>query len=138
MKLYFHLFLVGITLALLYPALAPLVDHHAAERHPSHVHLYAGGVPISHDHFLETHHSHGHQGSGLPWSLEAGPDGNIVILPADETGAIGSVVVAVSALLTTLIALVFAQLLIKAVNTQQWALRGNIPLLDPPPPRFSV
>jgi hypothetical protein len=48
-----------LMLALLYPSLLSLADHHAAERVPTHSHVAAGaqGVP-THSHAFETAHTH--------------------------------------------------------------------------------
>lgn len=44
--------------ALLMSALGPMLDHHFAERHPAHGHLYLGAVEPEHTHPFE--HSHVH------------------------------------------------------------------------------
>lgn len=44
--------------ALLVSALGPLLDHHFAERHPAHGHLYPGAVGPEHSHPFEHSHIH--------------------------------------------------------------------------------
>jgi hypothetical protein len=50
----------GLLLALMYPSLLALLDHHAAERVPTHSHLAAGShVGSAHNHGFEAEHGHG-------------------------------------------------------------------------------
>ena len=44
--------------ALLVSALGPMLDHHFAERHPAHGHLYLGAVGPEHSHAFEHSHIH--------------------------------------------------------------------------------
>lgn len=44
--------------ALLMSALGPMLDHHFAERHPAHGHLYSGGAGTEHSHPFERSHIH--------------------------------------------------------------------------------
>ena len=44
--------------ALLVSALGPMIDHHFAERHPAHGHLYLGAVGPEHSHPFEHSHIH--------------------------------------------------------------------------------
>lgn len=44
--------------ALLVSALGPMLDHHFAERHPAHGHLYLGAVGPEHSHPFEHPHIH--------------------------------------------------------------------------------
>ena len=43
---------------LLASALGPMLDHHFAERHPAHGHLYMGAVGLDHSHPFENSHIH--------------------------------------------------------------------------------
>ena len=44
--------------ALLASALGPMLDHHFAERHPAHGHLYLGAADSGHSHPFEHSHIH--------------------------------------------------------------------------------
>lgn len=44
--------------ALLASAVGPMLDHHFAERHPAHGHLYLGAVSPGHSHPYEHSHIH--------------------------------------------------------------------------------
>ena len=44
--------------ALLASAVGPMLDHHFAERHPAHGHLYLGAVGPEHSHPFEHSHIH--------------------------------------------------------------------------------
>ncbi len=44
--------------ALLLPSLGPLLDHHFAERHPAHGHLYLGSPSPEHTHPFRHSHTH--------------------------------------------------------------------------------
>ena len=70
---------------LMAPSVAPLVDHHFAERQPAHQHL---GVPYGHVHTYGGGHVHDYAGPGLDdadgngtafYKSEAGPAGAIVL-----------------------------------------------------------
>ena len=43
---------------LLVSALGPMLDHHFAERHPAHAHIYLGAVSLDHSHPFEHSHIH--------------------------------------------------------------------------------
>lgn len=67
---------------LLLPSLGPLLDHHFAERHPAHGHIYLGAVGLEHSHPFERPHSH-HDGMYAP----AAGEGNVVFFaPYDGAG----------------------------------------------------
>ena len=51
-------------LALMLPMAGPLLDHHFAERHPGHTHVYLGEVAPGHLHSYEALHSHNHHHHG--------------------------------------------------------------------------
>ena len=68
--------------ALLLSALGPMMDHHFAERHPAHGHLYLGAAGAGHTHPFE--HSHIHYDALY---APAPGDGSIVFLaPYDGMG----------------------------------------------------
>ncbi len=67
---------------LLLPSLGPLLDHHFAERHPAHGHLYLGGAGPEHSHPFEHPHVH-YDGMYAP----APGDRNVVFFaPYDGAG----------------------------------------------------
>ena len=68
--------------ALLVTALGPMLDHHYAERHPAHGHLYLGVVIPEHSHPFE--HSHIHH-DGL-YALAPGDENIIFFAPYDGSG----------------------------------------------------
>ena len=47
-------------LGLLLPFLGPVVDHHFAERHPAHQHIYLGAAVPEHQHSYQAAHRHHH------------------------------------------------------------------------------
>ena len=47
-----------LVIALLASALGPMLDHHFAERHPGHGHLYLGAVSPGHSHPFQHSHIH--------------------------------------------------------------------------------
>lgn len=47
-------------LGLFLPFLGPVVDHHFAERHPAHQHLYLGAAVPEHQHLYQAAHRHHH------------------------------------------------------------------------------
>lgn len=47
-------------LGLLLPFLGPVVDHHFAERHPAHQHIYLGAAVPEHQHRYQAAHRHHH------------------------------------------------------------------------------
>ena len=51
-------------LAMLLPLAGPLLDHHFAERHPGHTHVYLGQKVPGHLHSYEALHSHHHHDHG--------------------------------------------------------------------------
>ena len=68
--------------ALLVSALGPMLDHHFAERHPAHGHLYLGGAGPDHSHPFE--HSHVHYDAMY---APAPGDGNVLYFaPYDGMG----------------------------------------------------
>ena len=68
--------------ALLTSALGPMLDHHFAERHPAHGHLYLGVADSDHLHSFE--HSHVHYDAMY---APAPGDGNVVFFaPYDVIG----------------------------------------------------
>ena len=64
--------------ALFLPALGPLLDHHYAERQPSHTHVYLGPAAPDHVHPFEVdgHHAHHHH--------HGAPSGGIVYLASHD------------------------------------------------------
>ena len=69
--------------ALLVSALGPMLDHHFAERHPAHGHLYLGAVIPEHSHPFE--HSHIHYDE--LYAPAPGGDENVIFFaPYDGSG----------------------------------------------------
>jgi|GEM_PF-2479098 hypothetical protein len=65
--------------ALLLPVAGPIIDHHYAERLPSHGHVYTDGPELSHEHDLSN--SHEHSGTTVLAVDESGPS----VLPVPAT-----------------------------------------------------
>ena len=68
--------------SLLVSALGPMLDHHFAERHPAHGHLYLGAVGPEHSHPYE--HSHIHY-DGL-YAPAPGDENILYFAPYDGSG----------------------------------------------------
>ena len=68
--------------ALLMSALGPMLDHHFAERHPAHGHLYLGAVGPDHSHPFE--HSHVHYGE--MYAPAPGDESILFFAPYDGSG----------------------------------------------------
>ncbi len=67
---------------LLISALGPMLDHHFAERHPAHGHLYLVGETPNHFHPFE--HSHIHY--DVMYSPVPGPESIVFFSPNDGAG----------------------------------------------------
>ena len=76
--------LVAATLAL--SSLGPLLDHHFAERHPGHSHLFFGTAGMVHSHDFQR--SHDHHGSWMygPVLGKGGIDRVAFLMPNDGIG----------------------------------------------------
>lgn len=76
------LMVMGLALS----SLGPMLDHHFAERHPGHRHLYLGAALPGHSHGYER--SHVHYGAWMYGPAAAGsPSGGIVfVMPNDGAG----------------------------------------------------
>ncbi len=70
--------------ALLMSALGPAADHHFAERHPGHAHLYLGPEVPDHLHSYETRNAHFHSHGAL--SDGPTPEGVIYLTTHDGSG----------------------------------------------------
>jgi hypothetical protein len=57
----YRLFLTVALFALFLPLFGPMLDHHVAERHPYHAHIYFSPSATGHVHFYEDGNSHGHR-----------------------------------------------------------------------------
>ncbi|HZA24230.1 MAG TPA: hypothetical protein VFA32_16780 [Dehalococcoidia bacterium] len=55
----YRLFSIASLFALFLPFFGPILDHHMAERHPYHAHVYFSSA-TDHVHFYENNHSHSH------------------------------------------------------------------------------
>jgi hypothetical protein len=69
--LLYQLFIVAALSALFMPFFGPMLDHHFAERQPSHQHVFFGSASAEHVHFYEAAHTHFHA-----HDLLVNPDGN--------------------------------------------------------------
>ena len=69
--LLYQLFIVAAVSALFMPFFGPMLDHHFAERQPSHEHVFLGSASAEHVHFYEAAHTHFHV-----HDLPATPGGN--------------------------------------------------------------
>jgi hypothetical protein len=58
--LLYQLFIVAAVSALFMPFFGPMLDHHFAERQPSHGHIFFGPADAEHVHFYEAAHTHFH------------------------------------------------------------------------------
>ena len=58
---------------LLLPFLGPVVDHHFAERHPAHQHIYLGAAVPEHQHRYQAAHRH-HRHQTAPRPGDSRPD----------------------------------------------------------------
>ena len=91
--------LVVFSLALSW--MGPMLDHHFAERHPGHQHIYLGVANPEHSHEFQLFHSHNRLGTllsatGLP--LQNAGDGIVFVTPAGGSAhGIADITVPVSA-----------------------------------------
>jgi hypothetical protein len=58
--LLYQLFIVAAVSALFMPFFGPMLDHHFAERQPSHGHIFFGPADAEHVHFYEAAQTHFH------------------------------------------------------------------------------
>ena len=75
--------LVVVSLALSW--MGPMLDHHFAERHPGHQHIYLSGANPEHSHDFQPFHSHSGPGSLLLAAEDTPantPDGILFVVPA--------------------------------------------------------
>lgn len=82
---------------LLFPALAPALDHHFAERQPWHGHLYTGHALPEHSHLAGAWHSHGHRPADEgPRAAAGGLSEGVAFLAQDDgmtpLGAVASLI----------------------------------------------
>jgi hypothetical protein len=73
--------------ALALTSLGPMLDHHFAERHPGHQHLYLGSASPDHSHAYE--HSHANHGAWMyaPSASDGKrSDGVVFVMPGDGAG----------------------------------------------------
>ena len=86
-----------VVISLLLLSFGPMLDHHFAERHPGHQHIYLGSASADHSHTFERFH--GHDSAELLRLLmqpthDYSANGIVIITPTDGTGP-GPVEVAV-------------------------------------------
>lgn len=76
--------------ALTLSSLGPMLDHHFAERHPGHNHLYLGTALPDHSHSYQS--SHSHYGAWMYVPADAGsPTGGIaIVMPNDGWGHVAA------------------------------------------------
>lgn len=90
-------------LGLFLPFLGPVADHHFAERHPAHQHLYLGAAVPEHQHRYQTAHRHHHPINHQPGHHRvgdyriSGPDAPAVALLTPADGSVPVVADIVSA-----------------------------------------
>ena len=85
-----QLICLALVVALALLTLGPMFDHHFAERHPGHHHLYLGPAPDEHDHGFAQYHTHRALWLTTSAALEAdGPEeaGAVYFSPSDGTAA---------------------------------------------------
>ena len=81
-----------LVVAIALMSLGPMLDHHFAERHPGHQHVFLGAADSSHSHTFDK--SHAHYGSWMygpaPSSFSSSPSGEsasiIFLMPNDGAG----------------------------------------------------
>ena len=122
---------------LLYSAIAPVFDHHVAERRPEHGHLYPHGIPSEHKHLTQDSHPHGSQHSGLIESGETDEANGVIVLPADDFAVVGSSLVLIHTAIIDLLMVGPDGFLTKTDQQAKWAVLNNIPLTETPPPRYT-
>ena len=81
-----------LLMALFFPLLGAMMDHHFAERQPGHLHIFLWGAPASHLHHHDTLHSHGDFGIAQPGAESATTilKNNVIFLPSDGEGTAGA------------------------------------------------
>lgn len=90
-------------LGLFLPFLGPVADHHFAERHPAHQHLYLGAAVPEHQHRYQAAHRHHHPINHQPGHHQpgdyriSGPDAPPVAFLAPADGGVPVVADIVSA-----------------------------------------
>ena len=127
-----------LLMALFFPMLGAMVDHHFAERQPGHSHIFLSGAPTDHLHHHEALHSHEAFGVALPGAESATTilKNNVIFLPSDGEGTAGAPALGITlAMLTSAIAVVMFTMLTQVLPPGQRPLRGVILSLEPPPPR---
>ena len=75
-----HLFTVAAVTALFLPLFGPLLDHHFAERQPSHAHIYLDGPVYEHLHSFEKSDDHHPSRPSAEANAYGGQAGDVVIL----------------------------------------------------------
>lgn len=119
--------------ALALSALGPMLDHHFAERHPGHLHLYLGSAGPDHSHSYQDNHSH--NGSQMYGPAEKGkpPEGVAFVMPNDGTGHLAADIAA--PLLVRLLRLGGGGGIIRQPFTADGALTGVVVFPSKRPPR---
>ena len=79
----FSLLLVA---ALALSSLGPMLDHHFAERHTGHQHLYLGSALPDHSHSYERSHAHHGEWMYGPAAVGSPSDGIVYVMPNDGSG----------------------------------------------------
>jgi hypothetical protein len=80
---------IMVVLALALSSLGPMIDHHFAERHPGHLHLFFSPADVTHSHNFDRSHDHYASwmyGSILGQTARAKADGISFFLPNDGIG----------------------------------------------------
>ena len=123
---------------LLYSAIAPVFDHHVAERRPEHGHLYPSGILLAHKHLDQDSHRHGSQHSGLIESGENDEANDVIVLPAEDFAVAGPSLVLIHTAITDLLVVDTDGFLIKTAQQAKWAVLKNISIPETPPPRYAT
>ena len=136
MRLFSPVFIIAAACALFLPFFGSFLDHHFADRHQGHGHIYIGGQPFEHLHPFETIHGHSEVIVDSGGSDATESESGIIFLPPDEEGATWSSGFSLTpALLTILTALIIPPMLTLVLQVGQTAFRAFIPAPEPPPPR---
>ena len=72
--------------ALALSSLGLMLDHHFAERHPGHRHLYLGTALPDHSHSYQSSHSHYGVWMYVPADAGSPTDGIAIVMPNDGSG----------------------------------------------------
>ena len=118
--------------------LGPVADHHFIERLPGHAHIYPNGAPLQHLHLLQTAHSHTAVAPSPPGASLPLEGNGLIYLPYDGDGSTLTQGGFIIGLLVAAVVLAAAAYLQRIRQRQPHPYAGQIPFLEPPPPRLAL